>query len=112
MFSDDNGWVAFVLLYLYRLTGVEEYKQRGLLTAKALLQTQNQLGLRPEAIRERELVENGLEYYQNSEKCSMNPHFESIVHAAFIQAFIVTKDDRYLTTAKKARYICWKISIN
>ena len=101
IFSDDNGWVAFVLLYLYRRTGIEEYKVRGLLTANSLLQTQNRFGLRPEAIREQEIASKGHKFFQDSEESSMNPHFESIVHAAFLQAFIVSKDERYLQIAKK-----------
>jgi hypothetical protein len=96
IFSDDNSWVALVLLYLYRKTGNEEYKQRGLLTAYALLNTQNVNGLRPECIREQELVDKGKTYFKNSSEASMNPHFESIVHAAFIQAYIVSKDETFL----------------
>ncbi|MEH7380159.1 hypothetical protein V7138_06740 [Bacillus sp. JJ1533] len=99
VFSDDNSWVALVLLYLYRKTGQIVYKERGLLTAYALLHTQNQNGLRPECIREQELMEKGRAYFQNSTLASMNPHFESIVHAAFIQAYCVTKDEKFLETA-------------
>ncbi|WP_449540348.1 hypothetical protein [Ferdinandcohnia sp. Marseille-Q9671] len=101
IFSDDNSWVALVLLYLYRKTGNEEYKKRGLLTAYALLNTQNSNGLRPECIREHELLDKGVTYFQESTGASMNPHFESIVHAAFIQAYDVSKDERFLQTAKK-----------
>lgn len=99
LFSDDNSWVAFVLLYLYRKTGQQLYKERGLLTAYALLHTQNKNGLRPECIREQELIDNGTTYFKNSNQASMNPHFESIVHAAFIQAYFVSKDERFLQTA-------------
>ncbi|ALC91376.1 hypothetical protein AM500_17400 [Bacillus sp. FJAT-18017] len=99
IFSDDNGWVALVLLYLYRKTGKEEYKERGLLTAYALLNTQNKNGLRPECIREKELLDNGTSFFKNSTAASMNPHFESIVHAAFIQAYIVSKDERFKQAA-------------
>lgn len=101
IFSDDNGWVAFVLLYLYRRTGIEEYKVRGLLTATSLLKTQNKHGLRPECIREKEITSKGLEYFQYSDEGSMNPHFECIVHAAFLQAFIVSNDVRFLHIAEK-----------
>lgn len=101
IFSDDNSWVALVLLYLYRKTGNEEYKKRGLLTAYALLNTQNLNGLRPECIREQELLDKGNGYFQTSTLASMNPHFESIVHAAFIHAYHVSKDERFLQTAKK-----------
>jgi hypothetical protein len=99
IFSDDNGWIAFILLYLYRKTGYEEYKKRGLLTAYSLLKTQNQNGLRPEAIREKELFEKGIPYFRQLAESSMNPHFESIVHAAFIQAYLVSKDEAFLQTA-------------
>ncbi|WP_042462009.1 glycoside hydrolase family protein [Neobacillus dielmonensis] len=101
IFSDDNSWVALVLLYLYRKTGNEEYKKRGLLTAYALLNTQNKNGLRPECIRERELVEKGTSYFRNSTEASMNPHFEAIVHAAFLQAYLVSKDEAFLQAAYK-----------
>ncbi|MEH7179704.1 hypothetical protein [Neobacillus vireti] len=101
IFSDDNSWVALVLLYLYRKTGIEEYKKRGLLTAYALLNTQNVNGLRPECIREQELVDNGKAYFQTSTEASMNPHFEAIVHAAFIQAYLVSNDGEFLQTASK-----------
>ncbi len=99
IFSDDNSWAALVLLFLYRKTGNEEYKRRGLLTAKALLDTQNKKGLRPACIRENELLEKGIEFFQSSTEASMNPHFESIVHAAFIQAYYVSKDEAFLQTA-------------
>ncbi|WP_053365854.1 hypothetical protein [Bacillus sp. FJAT-27245] len=99
IFSDDNSWVALVLLYLYRKTGIEEYRERGLLTAYSLLNTQNRNGLRPECIREQELVEHGSSFFKNSTSASMNPHFESIVHAAFIQAYLVSKDERFKETA-------------
>lgn len=99
IFSDDNSWVALVLLYLYRKTGNAEYKERGLLTAYALLNTQNRNGLRPECIRERELKEKGIAYFQHSTEASMNPHFEAIVHAAFIQAYYVSNDEKFLKTA-------------
>lgn len=99
IFSDDNSWVALVLLFLYRKTGQKKYKERGLLTAYALLHTQNKNGLRPECIRERELLNNGTSYFKNSTMSSMNPHFEAIVHAAFIQAYYVSKDESFLQTA-------------
>ncbi|CEG26447.1 hypothetical protein [Bacillus sp. B-jedd] len=99
IFSDDNSWVALVLLYLYRKTGIEEYKERGLLTAYSLLNTQNKEGLRPECIREQELLEKGTSFFKNSTEASMNPHFESIVHAAFVQAYLVTKDNKFKETA-------------
>lgn len=101
MFSDDNSWVALVLLYLYRKTGNEEYKKRGLLTANALLNTQNENGLRPECIREHELIDKGVTYFQDSTAASMNPHFEAIVHAAFIQAYYVSNDEKFLQAAHK-----------
>jgi hypothetical protein len=101
IFSDDNSWVALVLLYLYRKTGNEEYKKRGLMTAYALLNTQNKNGLRPECIREQELVDYGKAHFQNSTEASMNPHFEAIVHAAFIQAYLVSNDEAFLQTAYK-----------
>ncbi|WP_053362667.1 hypothetical protein [Bacillus sp. FJAT-27251] len=99
MFSDDNGWVALVLLYLYRKTGNIEYKNRGLLTAYSLLDTQNKNGLRLECIREQELMEKGKDYFKQSAEASMNPHFEAIVHAAFIQAYYVSQDDKFLQAA-------------
>lgn len=99
VFSDDNSWVALVLLYLYRKTGIEEYKERGLLTAYSLLKTQNNDGLRPECIREQELLDKGVSFFKNSAEASMNPHFESIVHAAFVQAYLVSKDASFKETA-------------
>lgn len=101
MFSDDNAWVALVLLYLYRKTGNEEYKRRGLYTANAMLNTQNSNGLRVEVLLENEVSERGTAYYSDSEEGNMNPHFQSIVHAAFLQAYLVTKDENYLNTALK-----------
>ncbi|OCA85863.1 hypothetical protein A8F94_13440 [Bacillus sp. FJAT-27225] len=99
IFSDDNSWVALVLLYLYRKTGIEQYKDRGLLTAYALLNTQNRNGLRPECIRESELAEKGASYFRDSNEASMNPHFESIVHTAFVQAYLVSNDERFKQAA-------------
>ncbi|WP_210367560.1 hypothetical protein [Bacillus sp. REN3] len=106
MFSDDNAWVALVLLYLYRQTGNEEYKKRGLATVDALLDTQNRNGLRVEVLLEKEVLEKGASYYARSEEGNMNPHFQSIVHAAFLQAYLVTEEGKYLDTALKGtRYL-------
>ncbi|RPF54268.1 hypothetical protein [Aquisalibacillus elongatus] len=101
MFTDDNSWVALVLLYLYRKTGHSDYKRRGLLTIEAMYRTQNHLGLRVEAIRRHELLEHGANHFKESNECSMNPHFESIAHAAYLQAYLVTKDQTYLDVASK-----------
>ncbi|HEY4552359.1 MAG TPA: hypothetical protein VIG80_04130, partial [Bacillaceae bacterium] len=101
IFTDDNAWVALILLYLYRQTGLEEYKKRGLWTAKALLETQNRFGLRPEVLIGKEVKDKGRAYYRNSEASSMNPHFESIAHAALLQAHLVSGEESYLLTAKK-----------
>jgi len=99
IFTDDNSWVCFVLLYLYQETGIEEYRKRGLLTANALLETQHDNGLRPEVLRRKKLFEVGRREGSLQEKVSMNPHFESIAHAAFIQAYNVTNEEKYLDTA-------------
>ncbi|GIP37774.1 hypothetical protein J31TS4_10540 [Paenibacillus sp. J31TS4] len=100
MFTDDNAWVAFVLLYLYRKTGIEEYKTRGLLTAEAMLATQNDQGLRANVLMAAQLKETGRDGARELE-ASMNPHFESIAHSAFLQAYLVTGERAYLNTALK-----------
>ncbi|WP_121614124.1 hypothetical protein [Mesobacillus foraminis] len=101
MFSDDNAWVALVLLYIGRKTENKEYIDRGIRTAKALLETQNPNGIRVEVLRGEELRVKGRAAYASSMEANMNPHFQSIVHAAFIQAFLVTDDRAYLDTALK-----------
>lgn len=98
IFTDDNAWVCFVLLYLYRKTGKDVYRQRGLLVAERLLATQRKDGLRPNVLTRAQLAELGAEGARELEP-SLNPHFESIAHAAFIQAYLVTGDDAYLKTA-------------
>lgn len=89
IFTDDNSWVATVLLYIGRQENNEEYLRRGLLTAKALLKTQRANGLRPEQI-----VREG-----PKREVSFNPHFESICHVAFLQAYLVSGDESFLQTA-------------
>ncbi|SDJ25908.1 glycoside hydrolase family protein [Salimicrobium halophilum] len=101
IFTDDNSWMAIVLLYLYRETGKEAYRERGLLTLEAMYRTQNRLGLRMEAIRRHELEEKGEEYFRESDSCSMNPHFESIAHAAFFQGYVVNGEEKYRDIALK-----------
>ncbi|WP_409342954.1 hypothetical protein [Paenibacillus sp. MBLB4367] len=98
LFTDDNAWVCFVLLYLYRKTGLEAYRARGMATAEALLATQNANGLRPNVLTGEQLRERGRKHAQTLEG-SMNPHFESIAHAAFIQAYLVTGEKAYVEAA-------------
>ncbi len=98
VFTDDNAWVCLVLLYLYRQTGREQYKKRGLLTAQALLETQHANGLRPEQFDGDELRAHGRKWARQ-QQVNMNPHFQSITHAAYLQAYIVSGDDAYLDTA-------------
>ncbi|SDD12365.1 hypothetical protein SAMN02799630_02164 [Paenibacillus sp. UNCCL117] len=101
MFTDDNAWVCLALLYLYRKTGVEEYKRRGLLVAEAMLATQHPTGLRHKLMLGPQLQELGRERAALELEPSLNPHFESIAHTAFIQAYLVTGDSAYLETAVK-----------
>lgn len=106
IFTDDNAWVAFVLLYLYRKTGDPLYKERGLLVAEALLSTQQHQGLRSNCLLGSDLREHGKEKAKYSRDASMNPHFESIAHAAYIQAYLVSGDRTYLDTALEgSRYL-------
>ncbi|GAB2693741.1 hypothetical protein ACFQWB_02645 [Paenibacillus thermoaerophilus] len=98
MFTDDNSWVCLALLYLYRRTGREEYRRRGLLVAEALLETQHPNGLRSKVL-EAGLRETGRARAASELDVSWNPHFESIAHAAFIQAYLVTGRQVYLDTA-------------
>ncbi|PYI51585.1 hypothetical protein [Paenibacillus flagellatus] len=100
IFTDDNAWVCFVLLYLYRKTGLEQYRERGLMTAEALLETQNAQGLRPNVLFGSRLREAGRGSAFELE-ASLNPHFESIAHAAFIQAYLVTGRNEYVDAALK-----------
>jgi len=100
MFTDDHAWVCFVLLYLYRHTHRKEYLERALPLVEALLATQNEFGVRPEVLRRDQLAKLGREGAA-SLPGNMNPHFESIAHAAFIQAYLVTHREEYLNTAMK-----------
>lgn len=100
LFTDDNAWVCFVLLYLYRRTGSKHYLERGMLVAEGLLATQGPKGLRPKMLTRGQLEELGREGAAQLEPC-YNPHFESITHAAFIQAYLVTGREEYLETAIK-----------
>ncbi|MFD0959855.1 hypothetical protein [Paenibacillus chungangensis] len=98
IFTDDNAWACFVLLYLARSTGREEYRRRGILLAQALLDTQRRDGLRPNVLIRSEMKTLGREGVLELEP-SLNPHFESITHAAYIQAYLVTEDEMYLDAA-------------
>ncbi|WP_404404840.1 hypothetical protein [Jeotgalibacillus malaysiensis] len=100
MFTDDNSWVTIALLFLYKETGIEIFREKGMLTAQALLRTQHENGLRPENYKGSLLRSQG-EHYMNSLQVSMNPHFESIAHTAFLLAYQVSGDDRFLNTAYK-----------
>ena len=97
IFTDDNSWIATVLLYLGRQTENEDYLKRGLLTAEALLRTQGKNGLRTE-----QLIRHRLQNepnYLNEVEVSFNPHFESICHVAFLQAYLVSDKREFLDTA-------------
>lgn len=101
IFTDDNAWVCFVLLYLYRRTGKEEYKRRGMAVAQALLSTQHETGLRPNMLIGAEMEAKGAAQASAEHAASFNPHFESIAHAAFLQAYLVSQDSAYLDTAMR-----------
>ncbi len=100
MFTDDNAWVTVTLLYLYKETGNQMFKDKGLLTAYALLRTQFDSGLRPENYKGSLLRKDKIEY-EKTLRASMNPHFESIAHVAFLLAYQVTKDEAFLNVSKK-----------
>ncbi|MDQ1910268.1 hypothetical protein RAC89_07120 [Paenibacillus sp. GD4] len=105
MFTDDNAWVCFVLLYLYRKTGRPEYLERGLPLAEALLATQGEHCVRPNVLLRGQLKELGREGAAELPP-SLNPHFESIAHAAFIQAYLVTGEESYVHKAVQgSRYM-------
>ncbi|NMO94354.1 hypothetical protein [Paenibacillus lemnae] len=99
MFTDDNAWVCVALLYLYRKTGVEEYKRHGLLVAEAMMATQHPSGLRHKVMIGEQLEELGRERAAQELEPSMSPHFESITHTAYIQAYLVTGDMKYIETS-------------
>ncbi|MBM7580130.1 hypothetical protein [Jeotgalibacillus terrae] len=98
MFTDDNSWVTIALLFLYKETGIDIFRERGMLTAEALFRTQHANGLRPENYKGSLLRSQG-DRYINSLAVSMNPHFESIAHTAFILAYQVSGDEKFLKTA-------------
>ena len=98
LFTDDNAWVCTVLLYLFRKTGNGIYRERGLLLSEALLATQREDGLRPNVLTRSQLAALGREGAAKLPP-SLNPHFESITHTAFIQAYLVTGNRAYLDTA-------------
>lgn len=100
IFTDDNSWVCFVLMYLYRQTKKEIYLKHALPLAEALLETQRDDGLRSGMLRRAQLVESGREGARQLD-ASLNPHFESIAHAAFIQSYLVTGREEYLAAAMK-----------
>jgi hypothetical protein len=70
-----------------------------MLVAEGLLATQNKTGVRANVVTDIQLREMGRERIAAELKPSMNPHFESIAHAAFIQAYLVTGEQEYLDTA-------------
>jgi hypothetical protein len=100
IFADDNSWVCFVLMYLYRKTNNETYLKHALPLAEALLSTQRDDGLREGMLLREQLAESGREGAAKL-PASMNPHFESIAHAAFIQSYLVTGRRDYLDAALK-----------
>ena len=97
IFTDDNSWIATVFLFIGRQTGNEDYVRRGLLTAEALLRTQSSNGLRAEQLI-RGRLQNEPNYLTQVE-VSFNPHFESIAHVTFFQAYLVSKNKDFLDTA-------------
>lgn len=101
IFTDDQSWVCLVLLYLYRMTGDELYKKRGMITAEALFRTQQEQGLRANCLSGSEIRSKGLQAGSYQREASMNPHFESIAHAAYIQAWLVSGERRFLDMAVK-----------
>lgn len=100
IFTDDNSWVCFVLMYLYRQTKKDIYLKHALPLAEALLATQREDGLRSSMLRRSQLLEIGKDGAKQLD-ASLNPHFESITHAAFIQAYLVTGKQAYLEVAMK-----------
>ena len=74
--------------------------ERALPLADALLATQNEHGLRPEVLKREQLIELGREGTTKLPE-NKNPHFQSITHAAFIQAYLVTQRQEFLDVAMK-----------
>jgi hypothetical protein len=101
IYADDESWAAICLLDFHRRTKDEEYLRRGLLTARALLDTQGVTGLRPAHISGEELLKNGRGWYAKMEDGDFHSHFNGMAISAFLYTYGATEDEKYLQMAIK-----------
>src|SRR5690606_16715487 len=83
-----------------RKTGNNRFLESGMRIAEALFATQHADGLRSNCLSGSSLRERGLAAAADR-PASMNPHFESIAHAAYIQAYLVSGVRKFKDLAVK-----------
>lgn len=102
IYTDDNGWAAYANLRAYQLNGDKEHLRRGLATVDGFLETQTPGGLRMRRMEGPDLLKNGRAWYARTGKPSNNPHYVSTGDRAVLEAYAVTKDAKYLASARRA----------
>lgn len=102
IYTDDNGWAAYANLRAYALTGEKDYLRRGLATVEGFLETQTPNGLRMRRMEGPDLLKNGRAWYARNGKPSDNPHYVSTGDRAVLEAYAVTRQSKYLDSARRA----------
>jgi len=102
IYTDDNSWAAYAMLRMYQITGRDDYLARGLQTVDGFVDTQTASGLRIARIEGPELLQRGRPWYVAHGKPSNDPHYVSNGDMAVLLAYHITKDKKYLDSARRS----------
>ncbi|HYH56946.1 MAG TPA: hypothetical protein VD772_10060, partial [Anseongella sp.] len=101
-YGDDNARVILGMLAASAYLDTAKWDKALAEAIVANFRTTGKLGFRGERLEEKDILENGLEYYQNRELVHPSPHFESWLWACYLWLYDKTGYEPLLEKTKTA----------